>query len=135
MKKIFILICILASLGYAQRAGAKIFAKQNHYDFGKIKAGEKVIHDFVIQNKGGDTLKINNVQAGCGCTAAKPGKNILLPGESTKINVKFDSNGRKGKQNKTVNVNSNDKANPNLLLTFTADIIEQADSSKINTAK
>lgn len=125
MEKIFILICLLTSLVYAQKAGAKIYADKIAYDFGKIKAGEKVTHNFVVFNKGGDTLKISNVRASCGCTAVKPEKSILLPGESTKINVKFDSIGRKGQQRKSVYVYSNDKANPELRLTFTAHILEQ----------
>lgn len=135
MKKIFILIYLFASLVYSQRAGAKISAKQSQYDFGKIKTGEIVTHDFVIQNNGGDKLIINNVRAGCGCTAVKPEKSILLPGESTKINVKFDSNGRKGQQKKFVYVDSNDEANPYLTLSFTADILEPKKSSKVKAAK
>ena len=135
MKKIFLLICLLSSLSYSQRTVAKIFAQQSEYDFGIIKAGEIVTHDFIILNNGGDKLIINNVRAGCGCTAVKPEKSILLPGESTKINVKFDSNGRTGQQKKFVYVDSNDEANPYLTLSFTADILDSAKSSKIKVKK
>lgn len=135
MKKIFILICLLSSLSYSQRTGAKIFAQQSEYDFGKIKAGEIVTHDFVILNNGGDKLIINNVRAGCGCTAVKPENSILLPGESTKINVKFDSNGRKGQQKKFVYVESNDEANPYLKLSFSANIIGQTEFPKVKVKK
>ncbi|OGU53926.1 MAG: hypothetical protein A2V66_16955 [Ignavibacteria bacterium RBG_13_36_8] len=135
MKKVFILICLFASIAYSQRAGAKIFAEQSLYDFGKIKAGEKVSRDFVVQNKGGDTLIIKNVRASCGCTAVKPEKSNLLPGESTKINVIFNSSGRKGHQKKYVYVFSNDVANPELRLSFTADILEQTESSKVKAVK
>lgn len=135
MNKILILFCLIISLVFAQRAGAKIFVQQSQFDFGKIKAGAKVNHDFVIHNKGGDTLKINNVRASCGCTAVKPEKSILLPGESTKINVMFDSNGRTGQQKKFVYVDSNDKENPYLRLYFTADILESPKSSKVKVKK
>ncbi len=122
MKRIILFICLLTIVSCSQIIGPKISATTATYDFGKITQGMVVSHEFLILNNGGDTLKIKDVRAGCGCTVVKPEKTALLPGEQTKIYVTFDSKGRKGHQQKYVYVTSNDKETPELRLSFTADI-------------
>lgn len=82
------------------------------YNYGKIKAGEKVVYDFNITNTGKKTLIIRKVKASCGCTAANPDKSELKPGESTTIKVTFDSTGRSGRDSKSVTVITNDPRQP-----------------------
>src|SRR5690606_262974 len=81
------------------------------FDFGNILQDSVVTTYFVITNGGTDILKINDVNASCGCTAVVAGKEELKPGESTEIKVSFDSKGKSGKQNKTITVNTNDPDN------------------------
>ncbi|MCS7297037.1 MAG: DUF1573 domain-containing protein [Bacteroidia bacterium] len=82
------------------------------YNYGKIKAGEKVTHEFRLTNAGKKPLLIRKVKASCGCTAANPDKSELKPGESTTIKVTFDSTGRSGKDSKSVTVITNDPRRP-----------------------
>ncbi|MGE5498695.1 MAG: DUF1573 domain-containing protein, partial [Syntrophothermus sp.] len=89
-----------------------------------IKQNVFVEHDFVVTNDGDAQLVITEVRASCGCTAAKPEKNTLEPGESTKINVKFNTIGREGHQLKYVDVLSNAKGNEDLRLSFTANVLK-----------
>ncbi len=110
---IFFMAC---SLTFAQLVSPKVATQQIEYDFGTVEQGTIVKHSFIITNTGGDVLKINHVNASCGCTAAKPDKSELSPGESTNINVQFNTNGRKGKQRKSVYVNTNDPENGKLEL-------------------
>lgn len=124
MNKIYILLFIIASVCCAQVMGPKISTQQENFDFGDIAAGGKVSHDFIIYNTGDDVLVIKDVRASCGCTAAKPEKNNLSPGESTKINVQFNTFGRIGHQQKYIYITSNDKNTPELRLSFTANIQE-----------
>lgn len=114
---------ILFASSYAQLAQPKLVLKQNNFDFGDIKQGKTVEHTFVLSNGGEALLKITDVRASCGCTAAVPEKKELKPGESTKLVVKFNSTGRQGKQNKTVSISSNDPQNPKMVITFTGNII------------
>jgi len=81
------------------------------FNFGTIKQGEKVEHEFIIKNSGHTNLMIRSVKASCGCTAVQPEKNLILPGESTKMKVIFNSAGKMGTQNKTVTVITNDPKN------------------------
>ena len=123
MKKLLFIIVALSSLSFAQLMGPKLVAQQDEHDFGDIKQGEKVTHVFVITNSGGDLLTIKNVKASCGCTAALPEKNELAPGESTNINVTFNSAGRLGKQKKLIRIESNDPENPQVILTIKGNVV------------
>src|ERR1044072_5288197 len=40
------------------------------YNFGTVKSGEVVSHDFVFTNLGATTLEITDVRPSCGCTTA-----------------------------------------------------------------
>jgi hypothetical protein len=123
IKNSLLAILLFSSISFAQLLQPQIVMQQNSYDFGDIKQGEVVTHDFIISNSGGDLLKISNVTASCGCTAAAPEKNELAPGESTNLNVKFNSAGRRGQQHKTVKVFSNDPQNPEMALTITGNVV------------
>ena len=118
-----ILFCISVSTVFPQLLGPKVGVQQLEYDFGNINEGDVVNHSFVISNNGGDLLKILDVRASCGCTAASPEKKELKPGESTNISVSFNSKGRKGPQTKTVTVTTNDVEKPSLALNIKCNII------------
>jgi hypothetical protein len=66
------------------------------WDFGRVKEGEVVRHNFNLKNTMGKTFKIKDVTTSCGCTASAVKKDKLLPGESTEIEVEFDSRGYSG---------------------------------------
>ncbi len=108
IKKILSLIIVISVAAFAQLVGPKASAQITEYNFGDIKQGDVVSYDFKVMNNGGDILKIIDVRASCGCTAAQPEKKELKPGESTTIKVTFNSKGRKGAQIKTVRVITND---------------------------
>lgn len=129
IKKILVLSCLLISVSYCQLLGPKISFQEKEYDFGTVVQGEKVKHNFVITNNGDDTLKISNVHASCGCTAALPDKKELLPGESTNIKVEFNSLGRNGHQLKHIIIRSNDVDNPEIVLDLYGEVVK-ADSLK-----
>lgn len=125
MKKVFSFWFLLFAVNYAQLVGPKLSVQPVEYNFGDLKYGETVSHDFIALNTGGDLLIIKDVRASCGCTAVKPDKTELKPGESTNIKVQFNTIGREGKQNKHVYVSSNDPSNPEIRLSFTANIVKE----------
>lgn len=77
------------------------------FDFGKIKEGEKARHAFTFKNTGQNPLMISDAIASCGCTVPSYPKTPILPGETGEILVEFNSQGRKGKNNKSVIIVSN----------------------------
>lgn len=86
----------------------KLVIPLERYDFGTIKSGDVVKYSFRINNGGKRDLVIRSTQASCGCTATKPEKTVIAPGEETYIAIEFDSRGRTGKQHKTVSIYTND---------------------------
>ena len=82
------------------------FEKDIH-DFGKVIQGEKVSFGFKFKNTGNADLVIAQVNSSCGCTVPKFPKTPVKPGDENVITVMFDSQDRKGVQNKTITVASN----------------------------
>jgi hypothetical protein len=81
------------------------------HDFGLIFQGEKVSYVFRFKNIGKGNLIIKDASASCGCTVPKFSKKPVATGEYGEIEVVFDSNHRKGKQIKSVNIWTNCQPN------------------------
>lgn len=100
----------------------KIQFEKLEFDAGKIIQGEKVNYAFKFKNAGGGMLKIESAKPSCGCTASAPRKSEIEPGETSQIEMTFDSTGRTGPQSKTITVISNDPMNPTIVLKFKCEI-------------
>jgi hypothetical protein len=92
------------------------------FDFGEITEGDKVKYTFNITNNGNSDLIIRRVKASCGCTAVNPSKNIVKNGEKTELNVVFNSKGKRGRQNKSITVITNDPKQPTTILRVTGNV-------------
>ncbi len=77
------------------------------YNFGKVKAGTKVEHEYTFKNTGKEPLVISNAKGSCGCTVPEWPKEPIPPGGTGKIKVVFDSSGKPGPQTKTVTITAN----------------------------
>ena len=85
------------------------------HDFGKLIQGEQVSFAFKFKNVGNADLIIASVSTSCGCTVPTFPERPIHPGEEAIIDVKFDSNGRIGFQNKTITIVSNTQPNTKIL--------------------
>ena len=132
---IFVFLLSFSITAFSQLMGPKVSVQQVEYNFGNITQGDIVSHTFIITNNGGDLLKITDVKASCGCTAANPTKRELKPGESSNLEVTFNSKGRKGPQTKTVNVTTNDPEKKAVTLTIKCNIIVPEEKSSKTGAK
>lgn len=94
---------------------AKIEFEKDFHDFGKITQGERVTFAFKFKNSGKSVLLISDVSTSCGCTISDYPKKPVMPGESGQIAVRFDSEGKRGQQNKTVTVFANTQPNSTML--------------------
>lgn len=77
------------------------------YDFGKITQGEIVSVDFHFRNTGKSNLIISGASGSCGCTVPKWPKDPIPPNKTGVIKVVFDSEGKRGYQEKTITVATN----------------------------
>lgn len=96
---------------------------ETSYDFGEVKQGEKVAHTFRVSNEGKSNLVLRKVRTSCGCTASKPDKEVIQPGESANIPVSFNTRGRNGRQNQSITVYSNDPKKSTMLLRISATVL------------
>lgn len=92
------------------------------HDFGDINQGDEVEHTFTIKNSGKRDLIIRRVKTSCGCTAVTPEKKIISANESVPLKVKFNSRGKRGRQNKSITVITNDPKNPTTILRVSTNI-------------
>lgn len=99
-----------------ERNGTTVEVKEAQYEFGDLLEGEVVLHEFEFTNTGNVPLIIDNATAACGCTIPEKPLEAIMPGETGKIKVKFNSSGRKGRMHKSVTVESNATNFPPLVL-------------------
>lgn len=108
MKKLLaITVFVLAGVVTAQaQKTAKMEFKAETIDYGEIKKGSNGVRVFEFTNTGDAPLVIEDVKSSCGCTVPTKPEKPILPGETGKIEVKYDTN-RPGPIRKTVTVYSN----------------------------
>lgn len=96
------------------------------HDFGVIREGEKVEHEFVFKNTGRSPLIIAGSESTCGCTVPTFTRQPVPPGGSGSLKVSFASAGKSGRIVKAVSVTSN--AYPaTKVLTISADVQKAAE--------
>lgn len=86
---------------------AKISFEENFYDFGTVDEGDIVTHTFHFKNTGKVSLIINDAKSSCGCTIPTWSKKPIAPGKKGKIDVKFDTKSKPGRQSKPVSIFAN----------------------------
>lgn len=108
MKKIVLILFVgmLSLNAFAQDKVAKIEFKSDTIDYGTIEKGSDGVRVFEFTNTGNAPLIISNVKSTCGCTVPKKPDGPILPGETGKIEVKYDTN-RVNPIRKTITVTSN----------------------------
>lgn len=96
-----------ATAAVAKPAEEVLVLKASEHDFGKIPQGKPVTTVFTVTNSGKTPLKIDNVQASCGCTTPEWEKDKAIePGASSKITVGYNA-AAEGPFNKTITITYN----------------------------
>ena len=80
---------------------------ETKHDFGDIEQQDRVTHIFKFTNVGDAPLVILSAKGSCGCTVPHWPKVPVLPGESSEIEVMFDSTGKIGRISKRIAVVAN----------------------------
>jgi len=91
----------------AKPAEETLLLKETEHDFGKIPQGKPVTTVFSVTNSGKTPLKIENVQASCGCTTPEWEKDKAIePGATSKITVGYNA-AAEGPFTKTITITYN----------------------------
>ncbi len=80
---------------------------ETSFNFGEIKQGDTVKHDFEFTNTGNSELLILEAEATCGCTHPSYPFIPIAPGETGKIGITFNSAGKMGVQRPSITVTTN----------------------------
>lgn len=124
-------LALILVVSMASGAGQpRIKFKEVVKNFGRVKQGDILSHEFVFTNAGDSMLTIQKVTTSCGCAAALASEDKVAPGKEGKISVKFITAGYGGVVGKYIFVESNDPAEPRKQLEVQANI-EVPPSAKI----
>lgn len=100
----------------------RILCEEATFNFGERDATEVVEHSFLIRNVGNAPLVISKVKPGCGCTVTSWRTKTLAAGESSELTSKLRLKGMRGKQKKSITVESNDPKRPRLYLSLAGSV-------------
>jgi len=82
------------------------------WDFGQVREGDVLKHEFIFENTTGRDLQIKDVNTSCGCAVSDVKKRMLTVGESTSLDVKFNSKGYSGEVKQYIYVITDDPEEP-----------------------
>jgi hypothetical protein len=96
MQKLFtvlLLVCVVSvkAQTVTPQKPEVLVMKEVSYDFGKIQQGRPVTHLFEVTNNSTEPLRIENVQASCGCTTPEWSYDAVKPGATTTIKVGYNA--------------------------------------------
>jgi LEA14-like dessication related protein len=111
---LFLFAFIFSHSIFAQENSVEI--REKKIDFGEVSEGEMVEKTFEIINRDETPLIIHDIAVTCGCTVPEWTKTPVKSGEKTFIKVRFDTNGKTGRQNKSITLLTNAKQSKIALL-------------------
>jgi len=100
--------------------------KETTHNFGKIPQGRPTTYSFEITNIGKEPLRLENVQASCGCTSPEWSREPIAAGANATIKVGYNAYAE-GAFNKAVTIFYN--GNQTKTLTITGDVYKSPASS------
>lgn len=108
MKRL-IAVFSFALLSVAAYAQPKMSLKSETVDYGTIVKGSDRVRSISFTNTGNQPLEIKSARGSCGCTVPTVPKEPVMPGETKKIEINYDTN-RVGDIMKTVTIVTNEGA-------------------------
>ena len=86
----------------------QVVADPEQVDLGKQEQNKVLETEVRLTNKGEGTVEITGVYADCSCTAGKPEKSKLQPGESTKLKITLETRTYSGPLERRVHVQTSE---------------------------
>lgn len=119
-----IILCALSTFAQSatKKAEEMIKFKETTYNFGKIKKGVPVTHEFPFSNINDNPIVITNASASCGCTTPDWPKAAIMKDKSDKITAGFNA-GAVGPFNKSIFVTV-DGASAPVELKITGEVLD-----------
>lgn len=107
----------------ALNSGPMIHLSERMVELGDLPQHERREHAFRIENRGTAPLAITKIETTCSCTAAIASDSVLAPGETTDLNVTYNTKDKEGEETQIVVLYTNDPAEPRIDLVVKANVI------------
>jgi len=120
---LLISLMILTLSVQSQEKIAQVTFDQTLIDYGTIENGADGKKTFNFKNTGTAPLVFNRIYSSCGCTIPKKPEKPIQPGESSSIDVEYDTK-RTGVFLKAITVNSN-ASNSNIILRIKGEVLPE----------
>ena len=115
----------------AEKANSpKITIDRKEYNFGKVEKGEKINKTIEVKNTGKTPLKISEVKTSCNCVAILKNPEAIAPGKQAELVLIYSPKGVNERVDK-VSIISNDIINPQIDVTFKANLVESITDGSI----
>jgi hypothetical protein len=101
-----IVICLLMLCGAVQ-SEPMLVLDETEFDFGYVPQNSKVSHVYWLKSGGDELLKIIKVKPRCGCTKAPLDKTEVVPGDSARLELIFNTGKNKTRVSKTARIETN----------------------------
>lgn len=89
--------------------------KETAHDFSQIPQGKPVYYSFEITNLGKTDLKLDNVQASCGCTTPEWSRDPIAAGATAQIRVGYNA-AAQGPFEKTITITYNTNQSKQIII-------------------
>ncbi|HNP17747.1 MAG TPA: DUF1573 domain-containing protein [Fulvivirga sp.] len=98
----------------------RVSINEDTHDFGRVRQGNVVTKEFIITNTGLSDLVIHKVSPNCTCLKGILDSEKIKSGKSATLKVSFDPEDRRGNQQKSITLYSNDPRSSTLRVTVKA---------------
>ena len=98
-----------------KKGAASISFENKEFDFGTVNEGEIVETVFKVTNSGKTDLIITDAKVTCGCTVPVWPKKPIKPGETEDIQVRFNTSGKRNRQQKNITLITNTESGREIL--------------------
>lgn len=99
----------------AKIGGPVMTFEKTEMDYGTITQGADPLRRFKFKNTGTEPLVIKNARGSCGCTVPSFKKEPIAPGETSEIEVRYDTQ-RIGEFQKSITIETNEGEQPRMLM-------------------
>jgi hypothetical protein len=136
MRRTILLLLLIAAAGILAACSsgkAEIAVEMAQLDFGDVPNGEVAAQDVLVRNEGDGLLVVEGISTSCGCTSATLEPMRLAPGESGTLHIEYDAGAHgpelRGSQVRQVFINSNDPAQPELMVELAVNVVAPTESN------
>ena len=137
MKKLVLLLSVVflsaSTLMAQKKAEEMVKFKEMTYNFGKIKQGVPVTHDFEFTNISGEAVVIESASASCGCTTPSWPKAPVMKEKADKITAGFNA-AASGSFNKDITIRIAGASAP-IQLKITGEVLSADEYAKYEKTK